>query len=138
MGSRLLPLVLAAGALFADAVGLHRPASYLVLLAVVASAAAAYVAVADVLEGKPALLRAIGSSSALALLLLGAAARANAPVGASVPALALSTLVLALVVYSLPVVGWVLEPLRPRRREPSVGRTREARQHADTRTAEAA
>jgi hypothetical protein len=136
MGSRLLPLALAAGALFADAVGLHRPASYLVLLAVVASAAAAYVAVADVLEGKPARLRAIGASGALALLLLGAAARASAPVGASVPALALSTLVLALVVYSLPVVGWVLEPLRPRRREPV--HAREARRHADTRTAEAA
>lgn len=136
MGSRLLPLALAAGALFADAVGLHRGASYLVLLAVVASAAAAYVAVADVLEGRPALLRAIGASGALALLVLGAAARATAPVGASVPALAVSTLVASLVVYSLPVVGWLLEPLRPRRREPV--RTREARRHADTRTAEAA
>jgi hypothetical protein len=136
MGSRLLPLALAAGALLADALGLHRGASYLVLFAVVAAAAAAFVGVADVLEGKPARLRAIGASSALALLVLGAAARATAPVDASVPALAASTLVAALVVYALPVVGWVLEPLRPRRRAPSV--VREARARADTRTAEAA
>ena len=136
MGSRLLPLALAAGALLADALGLHRSASYLVLFAVVAAAAAAFVGVADVLEGKPARLRAIGASGALALLVLGAAARATAPLGASVPALAASTLVAALVLYSLPVVGWVLEPLRPRRRTPSV--VRETRARADTRTAEAA
>jgi hypothetical protein len=136
MGSRLLPLALAAGALLADGLGLHRGASYLVLLAVVAAAAAAFVAVADVLEGKPARLRATGAAGALALLVLGAAARATAPVGASVPALAASTLVAALVVYSLPLLGWVLEPLRPRRREPSV--VRETRRRADTRTAEAA
>jgi hypothetical protein len=136
MGSRLLPLALAAGALLADAAGVHRGASYLVLAAVVASAASAYVAVADVLEGKPARLRAVGASGALALLVLGAAVRSGAPVGAAVPTLAVSTLVAALVVYSLPVVGWVLEPLRPRRREPS--RIREARRHAETRTAEAA
>ena len=136
MGSRLLPLALAAGALLADALGLHRGASYLVLLAVVAAAAAAFVGVADVLEGKPARLRATGATGALALLALGAAARAAAPLGASLPALAASTLVAALVVYSLPVVGWVLEPLRPRRRAPSV--VRETRARADTRTAEAA
>jgi len=136
MGSRLLPLALAAGALSADGLGLRRGASYLVLLAVVAAAAAAFVGVADVLEGKPARLRATGAAGALALLVLGAAARATAPIGASVPALAASTLVAALAVYTLPLLGWVLEPLRPRRREPSV--VRETRRRADTRTAEAA
>jgi hypothetical protein len=136
MGSRLLPPVLAAGALFADAVGLHRVASYAVLLAVVAAAAAAFVAVADVLEGKPALLRAIGAGGGLALLLFGAAARANAPVGAAVPALALSTLVAALVVYAMPAVGWVLEPLRPQRREPRV--VCETRHRTEARAAKAA
>ena len=136
MGSRLLPLALAAGALLAYGLGFHRGASYLVLLAVPAAAAAAFVGVADVMEGKDAWPRAIGASLALALLVLGAAVRSNAPVGAAVPALAVSTLVGALFVYALPLVGWLLEPFRPRRREPL--RVRETRRHAETRTAEAA
>ncbi len=137
MGSRLLPLALAAGALLAGGIGLHRAASYLVLLAVVAAAAAAFVAIADVMEGKDAWLRAAATTGALALLLLGAAARANASEGAGVPALAASTLVAALLVYSLPLVGWLVEPLRLRRRAPV--RTRETRRdEADVRTAEAA
>jgi hypothetical protein len=136
MGSRLLPLALVAGALFADGVGFHRGASYLVLLAVPLSAASAFVAVADVMEGKAAWARAISTSLALALLLLGAAVRANAPGGAAVPALAVSALVAALFMYSLPLAGWLVEPLRPRRREPS--RVRETRRPAETRTAKAA
>ena len=44
MGSRLLPLALAAGALLADGLGLHQSASYLVLLTVPAAAAAAFAA----------------------------------------------------------------------------------------------
>ena len=137
MGSRLLPLVLAAGALLADGIGLHRAASYLVLFTVPAAAAAAFVAVADVMEGKDAWLRAIAAGSALAMLVLGAAVRANAPLGTGVPALAVSTLVAVLVVYSLPVLGWVLEPLRPRQARPARARgTR--RPAADTRTAKAA
>jgi peptidoglycan/LPS O-acetylase OafA/YrhL len=137
MGSRLLPLALVAGALLADGVGFHRIASYLVLLTVPAAAAAAFVGVADVMEGKDAWARAIAASLALALLLLGAAVRANAPGGAAVPTLAVSALVAALVMYALlPLVGWLIEPLRPRRREPS--RVRETRRPAETRTAKAA
>ena len=137
MGSRPLPLVLAAGALLADGLGLHQSASYLVLLTVPAAAAAAFVGVADVLEGKEAWARAIATALALALLLLGAAVRANAPDGAAVPALAVSTLVAVLVVYSVPLLGWLVEPLRPRRREPR--RVRETRRHAaETPAAEAA
>ncbi|HEY8705088.1 MAG TPA: hypothetical protein VIL98_10055 [Gaiellaceae bacterium] len=136
MGSRLLPLALAAGALLADGLGLHQSASYLVLLTVPAAAAAAFVGVADVLEGKKAWARAIATALALALLLLGAAVRAGAPAGAAVPALAVSTLVAVLVVYSVPLLGWLLEPLRPRRREPR--RVRQTPRHADARTAEAA
>lgn len=136
MGSRPLPLVLAAGALLADGLGLHQSASYLVLLTVPAAAAAAFVGVADVLEGKEAWARAIATALALALLLLGAAVRANAPDGAAVPALAVSTLVAVLVVYSVPLLSWLVEPLRPRRREPR--RVRETGRNAETRTAEAA
>jgi hypothetical protein len=136
MGSRLLPLLLAAGALLADGLGLHRGASYLVLLTVPAAAAAAFVAVADLMEGKKARARAIGTALALALLLLGAVTRAGAPDGAAVPALAVSTLVAVLVVYSVPLLGWLVEPLRLRRREPR--HVRQTPQHADARTAEAA
>jgi hypothetical protein len=116
MGSRLLPLALALGALAADGLGFHRLAYYAVLLAVVGAASAAFVGVSRLLAGDGSLLHACTATAALALLVLGSAVRATAPVGGRVPTLALSTLVLAAVVYSLPLVLWVLEPLlsRPR------------------------
>ena len=117
MGSRLLPLSLVGGALLADGAGLHRAAYYLLLLAVVGAAAAAFVGIADVVERKDgAWLRGITTSLAVVFLLAGAAARANMSGGASVPKLAISAAVAALVVYGLPVVAWLLEPLRPRPR----------------------
>jgi hypothetical protein len=133
----LLPLALVAGALLADGIGLHRAASYLVLLAVPAAAAAAFVAVADVMEGKDAWLRAIATGSALAILVLGAAVRENAAEGAGIPALAVSTLVAVLLVYSLRVLGWLLAPLRPRQARPAEARELR-RQAAESRTAKAA
>jgi hypothetical protein len=117
MGSRLLPLSLVVGALVADGAGLHRGAYYLVLLAVVGAAAAAFVALADAIEGKAgAWLRGLGTSLALAFLVVGALVRANPADGASVPKLATSAAVAALVVYGLPLAAWLLEPLRPRPR----------------------
>lgn len=116
MGSRLLPLALALGALVADAAGLHRLASYAVLLAVVGAAAAAFVGVAGLLEGNGTLLHAGTTGLALVLLLVGSVVRVNAPVGGHVPTLAVSTLVLAAVVYAVPLLSWVLEPLVPRPR----------------------
>ena len=118
MGSRLLPLSLALGAFAADAAGLHHLAYYLVLLAVVGAAAAAFVGVGEWIEGKGGLVRAGTTTLALTLLLLGSAVRAAAPTG-HVPALALSTLVLAAIVYAAPLVAWFLQPLaapRPRLR----------------------
>ena len=117
MGSRLLPLALAAGALLAYGLGFHRSGSYLVLLTVPAAAAAAFVAVADIMEGKDAWLRATGACVALALLLLGAMAQSNTAADAAVPALALSTLVGTVFVYTLPLVAWLFEPLRSPRIE---------------------
>jgi hypothetical protein len=114
MGSRLLPLSLALGAFAADAAGLHRIATYLVLLAVVGAAAAAFVGVGEWIEGKGGLVRAGSSTLALALLLLGSAVRTAAPTGSHVPALALSTLVLAALVYVLPLAAWLIEPIAPR------------------------
>jgi hypothetical protein len=111
MGSRLLPLCLAAGAFGADAAGLHRIASYLVLLAVVGAAAAAFVGVGEWIEGKGGLVRAGSTTLALALLLLGSAVRTAAPTGSHVPVLAVSTLLLAVLAYALPLVAFLRGPL---------------------------
>lgn len=116
MGSRLLPLVLATAVLAAGAGGLGGLALWLGLLAVPAAAAAAFVAVSDVLEGRPGLLRALTSGVALALLLLASAVRENTATGAGVSHLATWALVGALLAYVVPAVAWVLEPVRVPRR----------------------
>ena len=112
MGSRRLPLVLATAALAAGAVGFEGLARWLGLLAVPVAAAAAVVAVSDTLEGRPALLRAVRSGTALVLVVVASAARENAPIGASASPLATWGLLLALLLYGVPLVVWVLEPMR--------------------------
>jgi hypothetical protein len=112
VGSRLLPLVLATAALAAGTAGLGGLALWLGLLAVPAAAAAAFVAISDTLEGRPALLRALTGCFALLLLVLASAARGNAPTGGAVSPLATWALVLALLAYGIPFVVWVLEPMR--------------------------
>ena len=125
MGSRLLPLVLATAALAAGQLGLGGLALWLGLAVVLAAAAAAFVAVSDVLEGRPGLLGAVMSGVALALVVLASASRSSAHVGASVSPLATWALVLALLAYGVPLVAWVLEPVRmPRRRTSSQRRRR--------------
>jgi len=111
MGSRLLPVSLATGALLADAVGLHTIAYYLVLLAVVGAAAAAFVGVGDVLEGKGGVVRAASSVVALAFILLGSAARSVAPVGGHVPVLTTTAVVAAVLSYLLPLLGFFVGPV---------------------------
>ncbi|MFL5958968.1 MAG: hypothetical protein ACJ75G_01690 [Gaiellaceae bacterium] len=120
MGSRLLPLVLAMAALAAGTAGLGGLALWLGLLAVPAAAAAAFVAVSDALERRAAPLGAVTSCCSLALLVLASAARENAPTGrAAVSPVATWALLLALLVYTVPLVAWVLEPVRvPRRTRP--------------------
>ena len=116
MGSRLLPLVLATAALVAGGVGFDALALWLGLLAVPAAAAAVFVAVSDTLEGRPALLNAVTSGVALALVVVASAARANAPTGGAASPLATWGLLLALLAYGVPLVAWVLEPMRVPRR----------------------
>jgi hypothetical protein len=116
VGSRLLPLVLATAALAAGTAGLSALALWLGLLAVPAAAAAAFVAVSDTLEGRPELLRAVTNGVALALVVLSSAARQNVPTGGPVSPLATWALVLALLTYAVPLVAWVLEPVRVTRR----------------------
>lgn len=123
MGSRSLPLALATTALAAGSIGLGGLAFWVGLLAVPAAAAAAFVAVSDLLEGRPGLLRAGTTGLALVLLVVGSAARASAATGAAAPRLATWALLAALAVYGLPLVAWVLEPVRvpgarPERRRP--------------------
>jgi hypothetical protein len=134
MGSRALPLSLAAVALLADGAGLHRLAFYLVLLAVVGAAAAAFVAVADLLDRRPGgWARGSSCGLALVLLLLGSAVRSNAPVGGGVPTLAVSAMVGAVIVYALPwLAGWLFGPYAGRvRLGTGRVRTRPARVRAE-------
>ncbi len=111
--------MLATAALAAGAVGLGSLAIWLGLLAVPAAAAVAFVAVSDTLEGRSALLHAVTSGVALALVVLSSAARENAPIGAGASPLVTWALLLALLAYGVPLVAWVLEPVRmPARTRP--------------------
>jgi hypothetical protein len=112
VGSRLLPLVLATAALVAGTAGPSGLAVWLGLLAVPAAAAVAFVAASDALEGQPALLRAVTSGVALGLVVLASAARGNAPTGSAASPLSTWALLLALFAYAVPLVAWVLEPVR--------------------------
>ena len=112
MGSRLLPLVLATAALVAGTAGLGGLALWLGLLSVPAAAAVTFVAASDALEGRPALLRAVTSGVALALVVLASAARGNTPAGVGTSPLVTWALLLALFAYAVPLVAWVVEPVR--------------------------
>jgi hypothetical protein len=116
VGSRLLPLVLATAALAAGASGLGGLAVWLGLLTVPTAAAAAFVAVSDALEGRPARLRAVTGGIALALVVLASAVRENAVTGTTVSPLATWALALALLAYTVPAVVWLLGPVRVPRR----------------------
>ena len=93
-------------------------ALWLGLLAIPAAAAAAFVAVSDLLEGKAARLGAVTNSLALAFIVLESAVRSNAAVGSAAPPLATWALLAALVAYSVPAVAWVFEPVKVTRTKP--------------------
>jgi hypothetical protein len=112
MGSRLYPLVLLILTLLADAASLHRLSFYLVLLAVPLAAGAAFLAAADTLAGKGETLRAVSSSLALLAVVTSCVSRSHAVPG-TLPVLATSALVGALLAYGVPLVAWLFEPLRP-------------------------
>jgi hypothetical protein len=110
LGSRLLPLVLAAAAFAAGVEGLETLALWLGLLAVPTAAAAAFVAVSDVLDGQPSRLRAVTSGVALALVVVASAARSNAPTEGAASPLATWALLIALLAYAVPLVAWLVQP----------------------------
>ena len=127
MGSRLLAPGIALCALAADLGGARSLASWLALAAVVAAAWLAFADLGAALAGEARRLQAISATSALVLLVLGSAVRGGAAQGGAVPALAVSTVVAALVCYSAPGLAWLLEPLRSLRARTAAPRPRASR-----------
>jgi hypothetical protein len=105
MGSRLLPLLLALGATLADVAGARELAALLLLFAIPCALAVVCIAVGDRAWGRTTL-----GSASLVLLLVGSAVRHAAPVGSHVPAVAVSAVIGAGLLYMLPVLAWVLRP----------------------------
>ncbi len=124
MQSRLLPLALVTVAVAAGGLGLGGLALWTGLFAIPVAAAGMFVAISDVLEGKSPLTPAVTSSLALAFIVLGCAVRSNAAVGTAASPLATWAFVAALLAYSVPVVAWVLEPVKVTRTKPERRRRR--------------
>ena len=104
---RTLPSLLILAALLADATGSHGLALVFVFTAIPAAFALALAWYGDALETRCSLLRPLLAGLAVALLVLSAALRSPAVVG-GVPALAISALVLALLLYGAVVIGALL------------------------------
>jgi hypothetical protein len=111
MMSPLLPLSLALGAVGADAVGLHRLAFYLVLVAIVPAAASALFQAGELVEGKQVLFRVSCSGGGLVLLVLSSAVRANA---VHVPPIAVSALIGAVAAYAAVALASLISATQPR------------------------
>jgi hypothetical protein len=113
MGSRLLPLSLALGAILFDTAGAHRIGGLVLLAAIPFALAAVCEAVAT--GGR---VRATLNGVSLVLLVVASAVRHAAPVGGHVPPAALSAVIAAAIVYLVPVLFWVLQPVSLRPAEP--------------------
>ena len=110
----------------AGAAGLGGLALWLGLLAVPVAAAASFVAISDVMEDRLTLIHAVTNSLALVFVVLGCAVRSNALAGAAAPPLATWALLAVLFAYSVPVVTWVIEPVKVTRTKPERRRRRTA------------
>jgi hypothetical protein len=104
---RALPSLLICAALLADLSGSHGVALAFVFLAIPAAFALALACYGDALESRCGLLRPVLSGLSVALLVLSAALRSPAVVG-GVPQFAISSLVLALLLYGAIAVGTLL------------------------------
>ena len=98
MATRALPVGLLLLTLVLDAQGLHRASFYVLVFALAAAAVGALSAFGDLVETTTGLLRLEASLSALGavLVLVAAAARGQTETAATVPALAVSATVGAL------------------------------------------
>ena len=109
MSRRLLPALLVASALFSDLGGDHGLALAFLLFAIPAASFVALDCYGDVLESRCSLARPLLAGLAVVVLVVSAALRSPAVVG-GVPHFAVSSLVLALLLYAAVAVG-VLIPL---------------------------
>jgi hypothetical protein len=110
--TRVLPALLAVAALAADAGGSHGAALALALAAIPAGFAYTLDCYGDALEARCTGLRPLVAGVALVCLVFSAALRSPAVVG-GVPQLALSTLVIALLLYAALGLAAVLQVGRP-------------------------
>jgi hypothetical protein len=108
MGRRVLPIVLVLAAAVADASGLRTVATYLLVAAVPAAAAAALTVFGELVQ-RPGRSRGVGlarteaalSALALVAVVVAGAARGAAVEGAGVPPLAVSALVACIAAFAL-------------------------------------
>jgi hypothetical protein len=112
MARRAVPVVLVVAAAAADGAGAHALAFYSLLLAVPAAAVAALDAFGHVLDGAQDHLHALLWTVVLALVVVGAAARAPAVTEGAVPMLARSALLACLVVFCVQAVVAAAAELR--------------------------
>jgi hypothetical protein len=114
---RLAPLVPLLAAAAADGAGMHRLAFYVLLLAVPAGALAGLDRLAAVLDGQGEARHAVVCGAALALVVLSEAVRGPYLAENAAPALAVSALAVALVLFTLPALrGLAAAPLPTARR----------------------
>jgi len=104
---RVLPSLPILAALLADASGSHGVALAFLFLSIPAAFVLALACYGDALDARCGLLRPILAGLAVALLVLSAALRSPAVVG-GVPQFAVSSLVLALLLYGALALGAVL------------------------------
>jgi hypothetical protein len=108
---RLLPALLALGALAADVRGSHGTALVLILGSIPAAFAFALDCYGDALAARCGGLRPVTAAAALVLLVFSAALRSPAVVG-GVPQLAVSGLVIALLLYAAVAAGALIQSER--------------------------
>jgi hypothetical protein len=112
MPRRLLPGLLVLAALLADASGTHGVALVFLLLGIPAGFMLALDCYGDALEARRSGWPAIFAGLSLLLLVLSAALRSPAVVG-GVPAVAVSALMVALLLYGAVAIGAFLPGPRP-------------------------
>jgi hypothetical protein len=112
MARRFLPALLASTALVLDLGGAHGGALALLFLAIPAAFVLALDCYGDALESRCSLVRPVLAGLSLLLFVLSAALRSSAVVG-GVPALSISAVVVALLLYGAVGVGALLPESRP-------------------------
>lgn len=112
MSRRLLPPVLVVAALLSDSSSAHGLALALLLLGIPAAFVLALDCYGDLLESRCSIIRPALAGLSLLLLVLSAALRSSAVIGA-VPKFAVSSLVLVLLLYTVVLIGAFLPGRRP-------------------------